>query len=80
MDALAVDDDGIVFWQTASYLGGYYSTWPITATNRSDLDNQLEIHLDRPAALTLPWGPPEALKIGRIRIPAIGQIVVPSRQ
>lgn len=61
MDTLAVEDDGILLWPSAGYLGGYYSTWPITATTRSDLDNQLEVHLDRPAALTLPWGPPAAM-------------------
>ena len=54
MDGFEEDTDGVVLWSAARFLGGYYSSWPIRAVTRSDLNNNLEIHLERPNSLTLP--------------------------
>ena len=54
MDGFQEDTDGVVLWSAARFLGGYYSSWPIRAVTRPDLNNRLEIHLERPNSLTLP--------------------------
>ena len=54
MDGFEEDTDGVVLWSAARFLGGYYSSWPIRAVTRADLNNNLEIHLERPNSLTLP--------------------------
>ena len=54
MDSFEEDTDGVVLWSAARFLGGYYSSWPIRAVARADLNNELEIHLERPHSLTLP--------------------------
>ena len=56
MDSFGEETDGVVLWSTARFLGGYYSSWPIRAVARTDLNNRLEIHLERPNSLTLPTG------------------------
>ena len=54
MDGFQEDTDGVVLWSAARFLGGYYSSWPIRAVTTPDLNNNLEIHLERPNSLTLP--------------------------
>ena len=56
LSARAAPDDVVILSINASYLAGFYSSWPIRAEPDDSTGAEYHVHLDRPRSLTLSSG------------------------